>query len=241
MVKRADQPGRGADIVAHLYYAVGSANEVVITSAAGDFPGTLCYPEGDGVVLACDTKATSIRAGDPICVEYAGPADRYRFYSEVLSVSAGRIVSLFPFAVECTSGRRLAERVVVPVLQGFAFRSDDTERSAGFPMLDLSVGGLAFIDSWDTGLKVGDLDSGTIVLPGEPSIHVGIEVRYLGLRRGHLVVGARIAAIALRDRLRLATYLVQLSKRIAQAAPASSGASPAPVGAGPTSQLSPTR
>lgn len=226
MVKRADQPGRGADIVAHLYYAVGSANEVIITSSAGDFAGTLCYPEGDGVVLACDTSAAVPGVGEPICVEYMGPSDTYRFYSEVHSVGSGRIVASFPFAVECTSGRRLAERVVVPVLEGFAFRLADSAAGTVYPLFDIAAGGIAFIDARDSGLKVGDLESGTLVLPGLAPVQVGIEVRHLSLRRGHLVVGARIGAISLRDRLALTTYIVALSKRVAAAAATSTGASP---------------
>lgn len=213
MATPTEQPGRGADILAHLYYAVGSANEVVMTSSAGDFAGTLRHPEGDGVVIACDTTRAPIRTGEPICVEYMGPADTYRFYAEVLSVAPERIVVSFPFAVECTTGRRLSERVVVPVLDGFAVRLGDMARPAVYPLFDLSVGGLAFIDAVDTGLKVGDLESGQLILPGEVPIQVGIEVRHLGLRRGQLVVGARICTVSLRDRLHLATFLVGLAKR----------------------------
>ncbi|MDP2309167.1 MAG: PilZ domain-containing protein [Pseudomonadota bacterium] len=240
MVKSADQSGRGGDIVAHLYYAVGSANEVIITSSAGDFPGKLCYPEGDGVVLACDSAALEISLGEPICVEYMGPADTYRFYSEVLSVTPGRIVSAFPFAVECTTGRRLAERLVVPVLEGYALRLGDGSRLAICSVVDLSVGGLAFIDAGDMGLKAGDLESGMLLLPGEAPIPMGVEVRHLGLRRGQLVVGARIAAISLRDRLHLSTYLVELGKRCAATA-AAGPVGDAAVGVGPTPPSFPSK
>lgn len=217
MVERTEQLDRGADIVAHLYYAVGFTNEVIITSSAGDFPGKLCYPEGDGVVLACDTSAATIRLGESICVEYVGPADTYRFYSEVLSVSPGRIVSSFPFAVECTTGLRLAERFVVPPSEGYAFRMGDATRLVVYPLYDISVGGLSFIDARDTGLKAGDIESGMVLLPGEAPIQVGVQVRHLGLRGGQLVVGASIVAISLRDRLHLSTLLVGFGRRVGQA------------------------
>ncbi len=210
MVKQADTPTGVTDIVAHLFYAAGHASEVIVTSSEGDCVGTLCYPEGNGVVIACRLPSWAAAPGATICVEYAGPADTYRFYTEIVSSSPGRIVAAYPFAVERNRGR-LAERVVVPPDAGFHYRAGDDAAPRSHPILDLSVGGLAFVDPADAGLKVGDLDSGRLCLPDEEPIAVGIEVRHLGLRRGQFVVGGRFAAMSIRDRLRLATYLVGLA------------------------------
>jgi hypothetical protein len=200
-----------ADVVAHIFYAVGNTDSVTVTSVFGDFTGELRYPEGeDGVVIGTrGAKPPPLVAGAPICVEYAGRDDSYRFYSEVLEVHADHVVATLPYAVEGSNDRRLTPRIDLTPASGFAMRLLDEDNGKRIPLVDISVGGFSFADPSDEGLAVGTFFDAELLLPGEAPIRCSCEVRNLFLRRARLRIGARLAAMSIRDRGRLARFLVR--------------------------------
>jgi len=195
------------DIVAHIFYAVGNTDQVTVTTPAGDFTGTLEYPDTEGILIRAHTELPELPTSAPICVEYSGPLDAYRFYTEVLTARDGQLFASVPYALEC-SDRRLSQRIELPEESPFFVRLLDFETVGPVRLQDISVGGMAFTDPTDGGLPMGTRLKAELVLPNEPPMSCMLEVRHLSLRRGRLKVGARIATVSLKDRGRIARILL---------------------------------
>lgn len=59
------------DIVAHIFFAVGTTDEVRVASPVGAFSGTFVYPEGEGVYLRHgEGGAPELAPGMGLFVEY---------------------------------------------------------------------------------------------------------------------------------------------------------------------------
>lgn len=196
-----------ADVLSHIFYAVGNTDRVLVTWEKGDFSGTLSYPDGDGVFIVATGALPALRPGAPICVEYDGPGDTYRFYTEVVELRDGKIRAQLPYAVERTD-RRLTGRVEVPVESGFTFETDEFGEPRTFALRDISVGGVCLQDNGETPFEMGSLLPGLLHLPGQEPMQVCLELLHMRLARGSIVIGTRIAAISIRERGRLARFLV---------------------------------
>ncbi len=199
------------DIVAHIFFAVGTTDEVRVTSPVGGFSGTFVYPEGEGVYLRFgEDSAPELHVGMSLFVEYEGPGDSYRFHTEVVSAEPRQVQIRLPHAVEC-SDRRLTKRVTVPSDAGFRFVADGGGSERTFAVQDLSDGGVGFVNASNTRLQLGEVLHGALHLPGLPPLRVGLELRHIQVRGGERVVGSRLVAISLADRGLLARLLVSLA------------------------------
>jgi hypothetical protein len=200
---------RSDDIVAHIFYAVGSTSQVTVTTPEGEFTGALEYPDGDGILIRAHDPLPSLRAGTPVCVEYSGGLDAYRFYTEVLTARDGQLFLTMPHAIECAD-RRLAERVKLTADAPFHIRLHGQGVDEPQHIDDISVGGVAFVDPTPRGLPIRQRIDAELLLPGEGErpLACAIEVRNLALRRGRLTVGARLVSLALADRARLARAIL---------------------------------
>lgn len=212
MVKEADWVSERADIVTQIFFAVGSTNHVSVTSYAGDFRGTILYPDAKGLVISADEELPTLEPGAPLCVEHNGALDNYRFYTEVASVERGRVRTILPYAAQSTD-RRAGERVSLAHEGGFYFRAALSGGGRPFALNDLSPTGMSFVDVGDAGLRIGSTLQGQLQLPAESAIDIGIEVRHMHLRRGQLVVGARFTSLSVRNSVRLAQFLARWSQR----------------------------
>lgn len=210
MVKEADWVTEHSDIVTQIFFAVGSTNHVSVTSAAGEFRGTILYPDAKGLVIASEGALPSLEPGAPLCVEHDGPMDNYRFYTEVASVERSTLRTILPYAAQSTD-RRAGERVLVGGDSGFYFRCESSGGTRTFSLNDISPTGISFVDEGDAGLAVGSILRGDLLLPGEASIELCLEVRHMHLRRAQLLVGARFTALSVRSSVRLAQFLAQWS------------------------------
>lgn len=197
-----------SDIVAHIFFAVGSTDHVRVSSPLGDFSGTFAYPKGDEVFLRC-TAFPAVSPGMTLFVDYAGAGDNYRFHTEVVSVQADQIQIRLPTAIEC-SDRRLTQRKAVAAGAGFCFVAEGGGPERTFLVSDLSDGGIAFVDARHVPLTVGDIVSGALHLPAQAPLDIGLEIRHLPDIDGQRLVGARFVSISLADRGRLARFLVSL-------------------------------
>ncbi|MDP2315109.1 MAG: PilZ domain-containing protein [Pseudomonadota bacterium] len=198
------------DIVAHIFFAVGTTDEVRVTSPGGAFVGTFVYPEGDEVFIQFHGAAPALAPGMTLYVEYEGPGDSYRFHSEVVTCDAERVQVRLPQAVEC-SDRRLTQRVGVAADAGYWFVVDGAGAEQTFAVLDLSDGGVGFLNAEGARLRVGDTLTGSLHLPGGGPLRVSLEVRHLRVQDGRRHVGARFVSISLVDRGQLARFLVALA------------------------------
>lgn len=199
-----------SDVIAHIFYAVGNTERVLVTTSEGELEGRLAYPDGEGVLILHETEGVKLPPGAPLCVEYVGPTDTYRFYTEVEHAAPGRVLAGLPYAVERTD-RRLIERLSLRPESGFGIRLFELAPDLRISLADISVGGLRFEDPTEPGLRVGQMVAAELELPDEAPMPCVIEVRHLSLRRGQLQVGCRFADIAIRDRGRLARALVRWS------------------------------
>ncbi|MES2640763.1 MAG: PilZ domain-containing protein [Myxococcota bacterium] len=197
------------DIVAHVFFAVGTTDEVRVSSPIGDFRGTFAYPEGEEVYVQCDTGALALMPGMPLFVDYSGAGDNYRFHTEVVSVVPGRLQIRLPYAIEC-SDRRLTQRKDVAPDAGLWFVAEGGGDERTFVVSDLSDGGVGFVNAHHLRVQIGDMMRGALYLPGQAPMGVVLEVRHLPVRDGKRLVGARYAAISLADRGRLARFLLTL-------------------------------
>jgi hypothetical protein len=211
VVKEADWVTERSDIVTQIFFAVGSTNQVSVTSAAGEFRGSILYPDAKGLVIAAEGSLPRLEPGAPLCVEHDGPTDNYRFYTEVASTNRGTLHTILPYAAQSTD-RRTGERVHVSGESGFYFRCERPAGTRAFALNDLSPTGISFVDEGDSGLAVGSTLRGDLLLPGEASIELCVEVRHMHLRRAQLVVGTRFTALSVRSSVRLAQFLAQWSR-----------------------------
>lgn len=212
MVTVPDRLFDPTDIIAHIFFAVGTVDEVVVTSVAGEFVGTMCYPDDDGVLIRQDQRPFPLPPGSPVCVEYTGPGDHYRFYTEVLRIeSTGARINV-PRAIE-RHDRRLMGRTCVSPEAGFGFRATDLRGSPVFGVHDLSTGGVGLGDVNVTAPAIGELIVGQLILPGVAAIQMCLEVRNAQIREGKLLLGTRITGITTLDRGRLAKFLVRWSRQ----------------------------
>jgi hypothetical protein len=79
-------------------------------------------------------------------------------------------------------------------------------------VVDLSLGGVCFVDTRDRGLRIGEAIPGALELPGGEAVSWVVAVRHFGLRHGRLHVGAEVVEIALRGRLRVARAIARLEQ-----------------------------
>lgn len=203
---------QSSEIVAHLFYSACVSQQVVVTSAAGERIGELLEPTAAEIGIAM-SEPPLLRPGAPVCVAYAGAVDAYRFYTEVSAVTADGIRVALPYAVE-HADRRLVPRHVIEPTEGFSCRPA-WEDAPAFALHDLSAAGMSFRDPQDYNLRIGSFLEVEIGLPGESPFPAELEVRWMQLRRGALLVGTRIAEISLRNRARLAWALVHRAERVA--------------------------
>ena len=203
---------QSSEIVAHLFYSACVSQQVVVTSSSGEHVGSLMEPTAAEIGISLG-EAPLLRPGAPVCVAYAGAGDAYRFYTEVSSVSADGIRVALPYAVE-HADRRLVPRHVIGATEGFSCRPA-WEDAPEFVLHDLSAAGVSFRDPQDYDLRIGSFIDVELGIPGERPFPAQLEVRWMQLRRGVLIVGTRIAEISLRHRARLAWALVHRAERVA--------------------------
>lgn len=196
------------DILAHLFFAVGTRDEVLVSHPEGDFPGLLGTQDGAGVSLTPIRHPPPLTAGTPLCLEHAGDDETYHFYSEVVAAGPDEVRIRVPLVIERTE-RRLSERVSVPSDVGVAFRPHDG-LGAVFPVYDMASAGLGMFAPPDVPLALGQVIHGDLCLPDGAPEPITVEVRHVNTRRGARCVGVRIAAISLAGRGRLARVLVAL-------------------------------
>lgn len=206
------------DILAHIFFAVGTIDEVVVSASGSDFVGSMCYPDDLDGILIVSPNMNLIRKGSETLIEYIGPEDHYRFQSRVLSLENNGIRISLPTQIE-RNDRRLTGRHPCPESSGFTFVAIDLPGAPSFDICDISVGGIGlydFPDNESSPMKVGDLIVGEIRLQTEATITACLEVRNLRLRRGKCIVGTRISAITILDRGRLARFIVNHSSGVRQ-------------------------
>lgn len=198
------------DILAHLFFATGTNDELLASSALGDFTGQLQTPMGDSLVVVHRGRPPAIPVGTAVCLEHVGAEEKYHFYSEVIDVNETGVHMRVPHAIERCE-RRGCERLVLPAGAGFAFRMADAASDRVFAVYDLSSGGLSFEQAEGSGLAVGDLVSGELLLPFGAPLPLTARVRHIQNRRDECVVGVHIQSISWTDRGRLAHVLATWS------------------------------
>ncbi|MFN7142435.1 MAG: PilZ domain-containing protein [Myxococcota bacterium] len=198
------------DILAHLFFAVGTRDEVLVSHPEGDFPGLLGNPDGAAVSLTPIRLPPRLPAGTPLCLEHVGADETYHFYSEVMAAGPEEVRIRVPLVIERTE-RRLCERVSLPPDAGVAFRPHDAF-GALFPVYDMSSAGMGLHATVDLPLALGQVLHGELCLPDGEPVPMSVEVRHVQSRRGARCVGVRIAAVPLAGRGRLARVLLAWSR-----------------------------
>ena len=204
------------DILAHLFFAVGAAGDVLVSGRGVAVEGSLRYPDGTHVIVAPSDGPRVVPLDAPVCVAYASRLDQYRFFTRVRGVDAeGMLLLDLPRAVE-RRDRRLTERFPCPPRAGYGFRVREWQGAPVVPVHDISAGGIGLVSvSGDPELAEGELVDGDILVPGEDAIPVCLEVRHARpspFRNTDTLVGARITAIATVDRARLSRHLAWRSR-----------------------------
>jgi hypothetical protein len=195
------------DILAHLFFAAGTADHVRMSWPQGQLEGTFSYPDGTRVHLSHSLHFTPPEVGSIVFVEYAGPSDKYRFFASVLDVFRGEVVLAFPESIEC-SDRRLTLRlhlsgnakVVINVRSGDAF--------VPCKPVDLSDGGVGFLafDGWP--YADGEPFEAFLDIGEDSQLALRAEVRHSREVTDGLLIGGRFIAMSLTERARLARFLV---------------------------------
>jgi hypothetical protein len=198
------------DILAHLFFATGTSDELLASSALGDFTGQLQTPLGDSLVLAHRGHRPVLTAGTAVCLEHVGAEEKYHFYSEVIDVNEIGVHMRLPHAIERCE-RRSCERLVLPAGAGFAFRMADATSDRVYAVYDLSSGGLAFEQVEGSRLAVGGIVTGELLLPFGAPLPLTVQVRHIQNRRDECVVGVHIQSIGWADRGRLSHVLATWS------------------------------
>jgi c-di-GMP-binding flagellar brake protein YcgR len=195
------------DILAHLFFASGTSDRVVVTTPAGVFAGAFLYPDGDGALLACPPSVPAFSHGASVTVEYAGPTDQYRFQSTILAREAGGIRVDLPTSIE-RHDQRITARFPVSPDAGIRFVQTRDGHEVTWPVLDISDGGVSLVDANGRPMSVGDRISGQLHVPDVEPFDAVLEVRHIRNQDDSRHVGARFAEMSLESRGELARLLL---------------------------------
>ena len=202
------------DVLAHVFFAVDNIEAVAITGPNSVFMGTFCYPDDCGVLVAGE-GTPDLPPETAVCVEYVGPNDQYRFYSQIVGRELRGVRIELPRAVE-RSDRRLAMRQAVAPNRGFGFRLWESGRL--FPIHDLAAGGVGVVFPKTFSPPRGELLDAEILLPEEAPMRVFAEIRHSRVRGDEIYAGTMITGMIAADRIRLARFLVAGGPRIGRTA-----------------------
>lgn len=195
-----------ADIFAHLFFAAGTRDEVILTGPGPACVGQLSNP-ADGVLAFKGLVAPgALPPHTPVCVEHLHGPERYHFYTEVIATGDGGVALRVPPAIELAEQRASAR---VPVPRHACIRFRITGAPHLWPVWNLSMGGLAFVATATDGFLVGQTLEGALLIPGEPETPMTVEVRHQERRGSELGVGVSIVSTPLEGRGRIARLLVR--------------------------------
>jgi hypothetical protein len=209
MVRASDWLVSQIDIIAHIFFATGTVDRVVVSSRRGDMLGTMCYPDDQGILIRTDAAVPSVSPGDSVSVQYSGPGDTYQFYSAVVAVDGSGIRVQIPLAIE-RNDRRLTIRYTVEGRPGFGLRASLRPGRPVYSLVDISHGGICAMVPNPP--QIMEMFRGHLLLPDEEPIPVGIEVRDNRARDGVRLMRGRFRSIETMDHARLGRYLVKLAK-----------------------------
>lgn len=192
------------DILAHLFFATGTADTVSLAWAGGVLRGELGLPEHGGVELRHAPGAPTPPVGAAVFVEYDGPSDHYRFETLVTGVEIGNLLLDYPETIECAD-RRLSLRLALDADSPVCLWLQHGDRMVAHRVTNLSDGGVAFVRA-DSSPPAGELD-GVLELGPALRIPLRLEPRHAREEPDGLHVGARFVAMSLVDRGLLARFL----------------------------------
>lgn len=195
------------DILAHLFFAAGTADHVRMSWPSGSLEGTFSYPDGTRVLLTHSLHFTPPDVGAIVFVEYAGPSDKYRFFASVLDVFRGEVVLAFPESIEC-SDRRLTLRLHLPLGTPVVLHVRQGEGFVACRPSDLSDGGVGFYAFEGWSYADGAAFEAFLDIGEASPLALRAEVRHARETSDGLLIGARFIAMSLAERARLARFLV---------------------------------
>lgn len=194
------------DLLENVFFAAGAKGRARVICEAGSFVGVIASPEAGGIEIRTRDPVLPVAPGAAVCVDYEGPRETFRFYSEVLSLWPKVIQVASPSVIERTE-RRVCPRVLVRGMDEAYFVVHTPNGQQKLKILDLSQGGFAFQGGVGLATHPGLLMSGTLDLGASTALRVGVEVRHAADTAEGPVIGAALLHIALKDRCKLATFL----------------------------------
>lgn len=192
------------DIIAHLFFASGTADCVRLVTPGGTFEGVFRFPEDDAAWVIFPDGAPALPAGTRVSVEYEGLEDTYLFETVTLGARPDAVQLALPGTI-AREDRRLTCRVALPRQLGAQF----VEVTTGRPFLldDISDGGVGLLDPHGALPGIGARVEGTVHVPGLAPFAATVEVRHAAVRADGRRVGARFLLLAQDARAALARYL----------------------------------
>lgn len=212
MLQSSDYVLDPTDVLAHVFFAAGTIDKVQVSSEMGEFTGSFRLPQSEGVEIVHGDAYVPLEPGSPIYVDYDGPGDKYRFYASVLAVGQGVVRVSLPEAIECTE-RRLSPRIPLSSKSGVEFHALGVHGTVPCKAVDLSNGGVGWLDDTGWDLQEGQIVYGDLHLGSKITLSVGVEVRHSRELGDGRVTGGRFASISLADRAQLAHFLISLLRR----------------------------
>lgn len=161
------------DIIAHLFFASGTADRVIVTSNGRVFDGAYRFPDGEGGFIACGAGMPWLEPGSTVQVEYVGPTDEYRFEATVLAQQATGFHVSLPRTIE-RSDRRATPRILLSPDAGVHFVE---EGGRAYVACDLSDGGAGLVDLTNEPRAEGQVLRGRLMVPGIGPLETTLEIR----------------------------------------------------------------
>lgn len=209
VVQSADYVLDPTDVLAHVFFAEGSTDRVSLVTEMGELTGRFRLPEDGGLEFVHGNAYVPLERGSPVYADYDGPGPQYRFYTSVIAVGHGVIRLHLPDAIDRTE-RRLAARIVLGRNDGVEFRALGVNASVPCVAVDLSDGGVSWLDTTGWNLQEGQIVYGELILGSTAALSIGVEVRHAQEADGGRVTGGPFANISLADRAALSRFLMGL-------------------------------
>lgn len=194
------------DLLENVFFAAGAKGQARVVCETGAFVGMIVSPEDGGIEIRTTDPELPVTPGAAVCVDYEGPRETFRFYSQVLSLWPRVIQVATPSVIERTE-RRVCPRVLVRSIDQAYFVVQTPNGPQHLEILNLCQGGFAFRGRVGWATPPGLLMNGTLDLGLATALRVGVEVRHAADTAEGPVIGAALLHIALKDRCKVATFL----------------------------------